>query len=123
MLACGAGVTGITLFLSSVCKNQVTALAASSAAFILPILLPVTETNPLYRVVLLMPVYYVQFISIMSAEPVKNGLIFAVWSVSVGAGLWLSVYFFKTFFCEAPGGEVIPCKPSSETLFLTADVL
>ena len=105
MFACGAGVTGITLFLSSVCKNQVTALAASSAAFILPILLPVTETNPLYRVVLLMPVYYVQFISIMSAEPVKNGLIFAVWSVSVGAGLMAVGFIFsKHFFAKHPVG-------------------
>ena len=43
-------ITGITLVLSAVCKNQMVALVASAAIYLFPIMLPVTETSPLFKI-------------------------------------------------------------------------
>lgn len=99
MFACTAGVLGITLFFSAVCKNPITVLAVSGALFILPLMLPVTETSSLYRVVVLLPVYCVQFVSLMSLGEIRGGLVYGVWSISAGVillllGVGLSKYFF-----------------------------
>ncbi len=68
-------------------------------AFILPLMLPVTETSSLYRVVVLLPVYCVQFVSLMSLGEIRGGLVYGVWSISAGVillllGVGLSKYFF-----------------------------
>lgn len=76
-----AAVTGISLMLSALCKNQMIAFAGAAAIYILPILLPISETNPLYRIVVLMPLYYSQYISILSVEQMKNGMLYAVWAI------------------------------------------
>jgi hypothetical protein len=49
------GVTGITLLFSAACKNQMIALVASVAVYALPLLLPVTETSALFRLIVLLP--------------------------------------------------------------------
>lgn len=74
-------ITGITLILSSVCKNQMLAFIASAAIYMMPVMLPISETSPLYRLVVLMPLYDSQAISIMSVEQMENGMLYAVWSV------------------------------------------
>lgn len=76
-------VTGITLILSAVCKNQMVALVASAAIYLCPIMLPVTETNPLFRFIALLPLYHVQFISLMSIEQMGSGILYAIWAVPV----------------------------------------
>lgn len=76
-------VTGITLILSAVCKNQMIAFVASAAIHVMPIMLPISETNALYRLIVLMPLYYSQYISIMSVEQMSNGLLYAIWAVPV----------------------------------------
>lgn len=76
-------VTGITLILSAACKNQMVAYVASAAIYVLPIMLPVAETNPLFKLVVLMPFYHSQYISIMSVEQMGNGMLYAVWAVPV----------------------------------------
>lgn len=76
-------VTGITLILSAVCKSQMIALVASAAIYVIPILLPISETSALYRLVVLMPLYYSQYISIMSVEQMSTGLLYAIWAVPV----------------------------------------
>ena len=43
---CTLSVTGITLFLSAISKNQIVALVAAMAIFLFPVLLPITEVNP-----------------------------------------------------------------------------
>lgn len=86
---CMISVTGITLLLSSLCKNQVVTLIASVFLFILPILLPLTEVNPLYRLAVLMPFYHAQFLSIMSVDQINGGLSYAVWSVPVAVFLMI----------------------------------
>lgn len=48
-------VTGITLILSAVCKSQLIAFAVSAAIYIMPIMLPISETSSLYRFIVLMP--------------------------------------------------------------------
>ena len=74
-------VTGITLLLSAACKNQMAAFIASAALYILPVMLPIPETSPLYRIIVLMPLYDSQYISLLSVGQLKNGMLYAVWSV------------------------------------------
>ena len=49
----------------------------------MPMLLPISETNALYRIIVLSPLYYSQYISIMSVEQMKNGMLYAIWAVPV----------------------------------------
>lgn len=78
---CTISLAGITLFLSAVSKNQIIALAASLAAFLFPVLLPIAETNPLFRLVGLLPIYHVLAVSLLSVEQMRSGMLYAVWAV------------------------------------------
>lgn len=91
--------TGITLVLSAVCKNQVTALITSAAIYFFPLIISVSETNPLFRYITLLPLYHVQFISLMSIEQMRGGMLYAVFAVPValvfmGIGIVLSRRIF-----------------------------
>ena len=77
----GCSVTGITLFLSAISKNQIVALVAAMAIFLFPILLPITEVNPLFRLVGLLPIYHVLAISLLSVEQMSNGMLYAIWAI------------------------------------------
>ena len=92
-------ITGITLVLSAMCKNQVTALIASAAIYFLPFIIPVSETNPMFRYITLLPIYHVQFISLMSIEQMRGGMLYALFAVPValvfiGIGIVLSRRIF-----------------------------
>lgn len=76
-------VVGITLLISAVSKKQIVALVASAAVYIFPILLPISEVNPLFRYVGLLPLYHAQAISLMSVEQMNSGVLYAVWAVPV----------------------------------------
>ena len=82
-------VTGITLILSAVCKNQMISFVAAATVYIIPIMLPIAETNGLYRLIVLMPLYYSQYISIMSVEQMGNGMLYAIWAVPVAVILMI----------------------------------
>lgn len=82
-----AGAVGVALLFSPVCNNQVMALAASAAALALPVLLPVAESSPMFRILVLAPVYHMQFVSIMSVEQMKGGALYAVFAVLAAAVL------------------------------------
>ena len=87
-------VTGITLFLSALCKNQMVALVASAAIYLFPILLPITETSPLFSVITLMPLYHAQFVSLMSVEQISGGVLYALLAVPVAlivAGIGIAI--------------------------------
>lgn len=84
------GVVGITLVLSAACKNPMVALAASAAIYGLPVLLPVSETSPLFRLVGLLPTYHAQFVSLMSVEQLGGGVLYALWAVPAAAVLLLA---------------------------------
>lgn len=73
-------VTGITLLLSALCKSQMIAFVLSAAVHLMPGMLPISETNALYRVIVLMPFYHSQFSSIMSVEQMQNGTLYAIWA-------------------------------------------
>ena len=81
------GVVGITLVLSAACKNPMVALAASAVLYGLPVLLPVSEASPLFRLVGLFPTYHAQFVSLMSVEQLGGGVLYAIWAVPVAAML------------------------------------
>ena len=96
---CTLSVTGITLFLSAISKNQIVALVAAMAIFLFPILLPITEVNPLFRLVGLLPIYHVLAISLLSVEQMSNGMLYAIWAIpaallflGVGAGISRRVF-------------------------------
>ena len=78
---CTLSVTGITLLISAISKNQIVAFVTSMAIFLFPVLLPITEINPLFRFVGLLPFYHVQAISLMSVEQMGNGALYAIWAV------------------------------------------
>lgn len=75
------GVTGITLLFSAACKNQMITLVASVAVYALPLLLPIAETSALFRLIVLLPIYHAQFISLMSVEQMSGILLYAIWAV------------------------------------------
>lgn len=54
---------------------------------LVPIMLPISETSALYRIIVLMPLFYSQYISIMSVEQMHNGMLYAVWSIPVAIAL------------------------------------
>lgn len=96
---CTLSVTGITLFLSAISKNQIVALVAAMAIFLFPVLLPITEVNPLFRLVGLLPIYHVLVISLLSVEQMSNGMLYAIWAIpaallflGVGAGISRRVF-------------------------------
>ena len=96
---CTLSVTGITLFLSAISKNQIVALVAAMAIFLFPVLLPITEVNPLFRLVGLLPIYHVLAISLLSVEQMGNGMLYAIWAIpaallflGVGAGISRRVF-------------------------------
>ncbi len=78
---CTLSVTGITLLLSAISKNQIVALIIAMAIFLFPILLPIPETNPLFRLVGLLPIYHVLAISLLSVEQMSNGMLYAIWAI------------------------------------------
>lgn len=77
------GVAGVTLILSAACKNQMTAFATAAVAYVLPILLPTAETSAQFRLIVLLPVYHAQLVSLMSVEQMDNGLLYAIWAIPV----------------------------------------
>lgn len=96
---CTLSVTGITLFLSAISKNQIVALVAAIAIFLFPVLLPITEANPLFRLVGLLPIYHALAISLLSVEQMSNGMLYAIWAIpaallflGVGAGISRRVF-------------------------------
>lgn len=78
---CALSITGITLLISAISKNQIVAFVASMAIFLFPILLPIAETSPLFRFVGLLPLYHVSAISLLSVEQMGNGMLYAVWAI------------------------------------------
>lgn len=101
MFTGAVSITGMTLMLSAVCKKQTVALVASAAIYFFPIILPVSEANPLFRYIVLLPLYHMQFISIMSVEQMGNGMLYAVFAIPVAiifmvVGACVSCKFFSS---------------------------
>ena len=63
------------------------ALAASALLYGLPVLLPVSEVSPLFRLVVLFPTYHAQFVSLMSVEQMGGGALYALWAIPAGVAL------------------------------------
>lgn len=78
---CTLSVTGITLLLSAIGKNQIVALVAAMAIFLFPVLLPITEANPLFRLIGLLPIYHVLAVSLLSVDQMSNGMLYAIWAI------------------------------------------
>lgn len=92
-------ITGITLVLSAICKNQMVALVASAAIYLFPIMLPITETSPLFSVITLLPLYHAQFVSLMSVDQISGNVLYALLAVPValifmGIGIFTSRRIF-----------------------------
>lgn len=79
------GAVGFTLLFSAICRNQMTTVVASVSFFVLPMLLPVSEASFLFKLVVLLPVYHAQFVSLMGAGQIQGQLLYAVWAFPVAA--------------------------------------
>lgn len=89
------GIAGIALLCSAACRNPLTAMAATGAVHILPILLPVAESSPLFRLLALTPIYQVQFVSLMSVEQMKGGTLYA-WLALPVSGILAAIGCFSS---------------------------
>lgn len=88
-------VAGITLLISAISKNQMVAVVASAAAYFFPMILPPSETNPLFRYIGLLPMYHAQFVSLMSIEQMSNGVFYAVWAIPA-AFIFIGISIFAS---------------------------
>lgn len=92
-------VTGITLFCSAAAKKQITALSASAAFYLFPMLAPVSETSPVFRIIGLLPIYQGQFTSLMSVSQINNRLLYAIMAVPAALVLFAAgAIFSRRFF-------------------------
>ena len=73
--------TGITLALSALCKNQTAALVASTAIYLFPIVLPVSQTSPFFKIIALLPLNHAQFVSLMSVGQMGSNVLYALLAV------------------------------------------
>lgn len=92
-------VTGIALLASALSKNPLIAFVTAAAIYVFPMLLPISESSVWYRLVILLPVYHAQYITLLSAAQLGNGLLYAIWAIpaaiflgSVGAFLSRRVF-------------------------------
>lgn len=76
-------VTGVTLLMSAMCKSQMAAVVASAAIHLFPMLLPISENSPVFKLVVLLPLYHSQFLSIMSVKQTGNGMMYALWAIPI----------------------------------------
>ena len=94
-------VAAMTLLFSALSKNQMAALVFSAAAYLFPVMLPISETSPLFRLIALLPIYHAQFVSLMSVESVGSGLLYSIWAVPVAFALTaLSIVFSRKIFAK-----------------------
>lgn len=94
-------VTGITLFLSAISKNQIVAFVATITIIFFPVLLPITEVNPLFRLVGLLPIYHVLAVSLLSVEQMSNGMLYAIWAIPAAfIFLGIGTFFSRRMFAK-----------------------
>lgn len=82
------GAVGFTFLFSAICKNQMTTVVASASFFVLPIFLPVSESSFLFKLMVLLPVYHAQFVSLMGVGQVQGQFLYAIWALPVAALLF-----------------------------------
>ncbi|MDO5734830.1 MAG: ABC transporter permease [Eubacteriales bacterium] len=95
----GIAITGISLVISALSKEKLISFALSAAIFIAPILIPLTKTNQ--RLLVLTPVYFTQYISILSVEQTAKAELYAVWAIPVALILGsLGAIFSRKLFAK-----------------------
>lgn len=94
-------VTGMTLILSALFKKPLLSFVSSATLYIIPLILPIVETNSLYRLLVLMPLYYSQYISLLSVEQLDNNWLYALWAIPVAIILtFIGAYFSRRIFAR-----------------------
>ena len=94
-------VAGITMLISAISKNQMVAVVASAAMYFFPMVLPLTETNPLFRYIGLLPMYHAQFVSLMSVEQMSSGVFYAVWAIPAAFKfIGISIFASRRIFAK-----------------------
>jgi multidrug transporter EmrE-like cation transporter len=71
------------------------AVVASAAVYFFPMIWPLSETNPLFRYIGLLPMYHAQFVSLMSVEQMSNGVFYAVWAIPA-AVIFIAISVFAS---------------------------
>lgn len=86
LILCGITMlTGITLLISALSKTQVIALIISALILFLPLMFPLSEVHPLFRIAGLLPIYQFQFSSLMSVQQIHGNIYYAIWALPVSA--------------------------------------
>ena len=85
-----AALTALTLLVSAVSRNATAALAITAALFLLPLYLSPAEHDPLFRLDALLPVYQLQFSSLMSIAWTGKNLLYAVTAFPASAAFALA---------------------------------
>lgn len=94
-------VAGMTLLISAMSKNQLIAFASTTALYMFPMILAISEYSALYRFVVLLPVYHAQYISLLSAAQFDNGLLYAIWTIPIAIlFLVIGAYFSRKIFAK-----------------------
>lgn len=87
--------TGAALLISAAAGTQVSALILSAALLLGPLLLQLPETNPLFKIIGLLPAYQIQFLSLMAVGRMGDTVFYAILAVPVSiaallGGAWLA---------------------------------
>lgn len=89
---------GMVILVSSLAKNTVISLIVSTALFLGPLFFPAPETQPMFRVIGLLPIFQIQFSSLMCVEQIKGNLLYAAAAIPVS--LLISV------LCTTAAGKI-----------------
>ncbi|MDO5336755.1 MAG: hypothetical protein Q4E89_04740 [Eubacteriales bacterium] len=71
---------GAALAISAFSKNQIASLIIGTAAFMGPVVFSVAESSPCFKLVALLPVYQLQFTSLMRIGQAGKTVFYAVWA-------------------------------------------
>lgn len=93
-------IVGIAVAVSAISKSQVLSLIIAAFLFLFPVMIPLEETNPLFRIIALCPIWQIMFSGLMSVKQIGGNLFYAAaaFPVSVavmGIGIVLAQKFWK----------------------------
>lgn len=83
-------VVGITVFVSAVSKSEIVSLIVSALVLLCPLMLSVSETKPIFRIIGMLPIWQVQFTSLMSIGRLSGNLFYAVVAAPVSIAVMMA---------------------------------
>ena len=88
--SCAIGLCGICLLISALSAKEFISLVASAAAFLLPVVIPLSEKHPLFRVIALFPLHQALSYPLMSIAQFQSGQLYALLALPFSLFLFLA---------------------------------